>query len=95
MKKGINVVRFAGRLTAAFLVLSMGSESLHTHEPSHGNRRERIEEARLRLEELQRLARASREIRGGGNPPPETPFHQLVLNEVRRRPEDDHVVRMV
>jgi len=74
------------RLTVAFLMLAMGNEAMHSHEPSHGNRRERIEEARLRLEELQQNARAERDLRGKPNPnPPETPWQREVAEARRRR----------
>lgn len=73
------------RLTIAFLMLAMGNEAMHSHQASHGTRRERIEEARLRLEEVQQNGRVQRDLRGNPNPnPPENPLHRE-LGETRRR----------
>lgn len=79
------VRRIPRRLTAAFLVLALGNEAFHAHEASHGNRRERLEEMRIRLEEVATNHRPLRMFRSHPNPPPETPQHRELAEELRRR----------
>lgn len=76
-------------LVTAFLLASLGNEAAHFHETHnpHGNRRERIEEIRMRTQEAESHAKRYRNAagRGGGGTP--DPFHpvEIAVQEARRR----------
>jgi hypothetical protein len=76
-------------IVSAFLLAALGNEATHFHVPQnpHGNRRERIEEIRLRSLEAEIQAKRFRMMSrnsGGGTP---APFHpvEVATQEARRR----------
>jgi len=84
---------FLRSILLAFLTAAISSESLHHHEEHnpHGNRRERIEEARERLAETLRDKSMRRNFNSGGDP------ERLVDREVealiRRRRDSGQKLR--
>jgi|GEM_PF-1258425 len=76
-------------LVTAFLLASLGNEAAHFHEAHnpHGNRRERIEEIRMRMQEAESQARRYHNMAGSGGGGTPDPFHpvEIALQEVRRR----------
>ncbi|TAL29093.1 MAG: hypothetical protein EPN97_13810 [Alphaproteobacteria bacterium] len=61
---------FLRSIILAFLTASLSGEALHHHEEHnpHGNRRERIEEARERLQETLQDKSMRRNFNSGGDP---------------------------
>ena len=82
---------FARSITLTFLLASMGAEALHSeeHHNPHGNRRERIEEARQRLSETLNDKSQRRNINSGGDPEPLQPPVRYTFAP-RRRPEGEN-----
>lgn len=76
-------------LVTAFLLASLGNEAAHFHEPHnpHGNRRERIEEIRMRMQEAETHAKRYRNAAGTGDGGTPEPFHpvEVAMQEARRR----------
>src|SRR5690606_41678470 len=76
------------QLVTAFLLAALGNEASHFHEAHnpHGNRRERIEEIRMRLSEAENNSRRYRNMNtgGGGSPDPFQPV-EIAVQEARRR----------
>lgn len=76
------------QLVTAFLLAALGNEASHFHEPHnpHGNRRERIEEIRMRMQEAESHAKRYRNMAGSGGGTPD-PFHpvEVAVQEARRR----------
>jgi len=83
---------FARSLVLVFLAAATTGEALHVeeHHNPHGNRRERIEEARLRAQEALNHPRATRHFNAGGGDPEPKPDRQGDETQFfrRRRPED-------
>lgn len=75
-------------IVSAFLLAALGNEAAHFHETHnpHGNRRERIEEIRMRLSEAENNSRRLRNMNagGGGSPDPFQPV-EIAVQEARRR----------
>ncbi|MDP2204797.1 MAG: hypothetical protein Q8K65_00665 [Alphaproteobacteria bacterium] len=76
-------------LVSAFLLAALANEASHHHHPQnpHGNRRERIEEIRMRLSEAELNSRGQRSLNagaGGGTPEPR-PAIQTAVEAARRR----------
>lgn len=76
-------------LVSVFVLAALASESTHYHQPQnpHGNRRERIEEIRMRLSEAEMNSRGQRSLNagaGGGTPDPR-PAVQSAIEAARRR----------
>jgi len=84
-------VRLPGhnQLLAAFLLAALGNEATHVteHHNPHGNRRERIEEMRVRALEAERSPMRLRNINGGngGGPEPSNPVEMTVREATNRR----------
>lgn len=76
------------KLMSAFVLAALANEASHfhqTHNP-HGNRRERIEEIRMRLSEAEVNSRGQRSLNAGGNPPPQpNPAVEAALEGSGRR----------
>ncbi len=76
------------KFMAAFLLAALGNEATHVteHHNPHGNRRERIEEMRVRALEAERSPQRLRSINGGngGGPEPSGPV-EVVMREVSTR----------
>lgn len=75
-------------IVSAFLLAALGNEATHFHVPHnpHGNRRERIEEIRMRMQEAETHAKRFRLMTRNGGGAPE-PFHpvEVATQEARRR----------
>lgn len=75
-------------IVSFFLLAALGNEASHFHETHnpHGNRRERIEEIRMRLSEAETNSRRYRNMNagGGGTPDPSQPV-EIAVQEARRR----------
>ena len=75
-------------IVSAFLLAALGNEATHFHVPHnpHGNRRERIEEIRMRMQEAETHAKRFRLMtrNGGGAPEPFQPI-EVAIQEARRR----------
>lgn len=73
MRKKTHFSSIPRTLTSAFMAALIAGESTHynpDHHNPHGNRRERIEEIRVRMAETQhRLAGAQAAVAGGSSPP--------------------------
>ncbi|MDY0010059.1 MAG: hypothetical protein RBS08_10155 [Bdellovibrionales bacterium] len=76
------------KLMSVFVLAALANEASHfhqTHNP-HGNRRERIEEIRMRLSEAEVNSRGQRSLNAGGNPPPQpNPAVEAALEASGRR----------
>ena len=76
-------------LVTAFLLAALGNEAAHFHVPQnpHGNRRERIEEIRMRTQEAETHAKRYRNAAGHGGGGTPDPFHpvEIAVQEARRR----------
>lgn len=90
VNKGGKRPRLPGRkhIVSAFLLAALGNEASHFHETHnpHTNRRERIEEIRMRLSEVESNSRRYRNINAGGSgsPDPSQPV-EIAVQEARRR----------
>jgi hypothetical protein len=78
------------QLVTAFLLAALGNEASHFHEAHnpHGNRRERIEEIRMRMQEAETHTRRFRNMAhtaGGPQPLPHPAVIEDVVKETRRR----------
>lgn len=77
-------------VVSAFLLAALAHEGSSFHKPEnpHGNRRERIEEMRIRAQQHEVTSRNLRNanLGGGGNPPePNNPMVQVALENANRR----------
>ena len=75
--------------TIAFVILASLSEAMHVHNPSHSNRREKLEEERLRSLEAHSHRHAARNLSSGGNPPPQPELPTRHAEARRRRHGED------
>jgi hypothetical protein len=77
------------QLLTAFLLAALGNEATHVseHHNPHGNRRERIEEMRVRALEAERSPMRLRNINGGngGGPEPSSPVEIVAREAASRR----------
>jgi len=74
-------------LVSVFVLAALANEASHYHQPKnpHGNRRERIEEIRMRLSETETNSRGQRGLNAGGGTPDPRPALQTAVEAARRR----------
>lgn len=81
-------------LVSVFVLAALANEASHFHQPHnpHGNRRERIEEIRMRLSEAELNSRGQRALNAGGHPPerPTPNVHSETLGRRRTPGLDAH-----